>query len=386
MIKKIKKNKLYKKIRKYLTRSKFIATQMAKIKLMTMKPEKKNELETLIKNHNPGKTLTPSELRRTCVDILYHDTVYNITKENYYCFQIWNKTDAEKAEFVSTREKTRAVKSLIKKYPPSDWNFRDKYATYEKLAKFYKRDIIKVDNSFDRDTFAEFASTHDDFFVKENRGALGAGVYAIHMKRETRTIDEIFNEVLLSAPCIIEERIVQHHDMAVFHPSSVNTIRFVTYWAMSGELRHVYANIRIGQGGAVVDNAGAGGIIASVDLKTGVINTDGYSEDHENAMVVHPDTQYPFKGSQIPAWDELLEMVNEMAEISKVRWYVGWDFAYSDRGWMVIEGNDNPGIIGPQMTFQKGIRPLFTETVLERKLNKDEIDFATYDASDDKDN
>ena len=42
-------------------------------------------------------------------------------------------------------------------------------------------------------------------------------------------------------------------------------------------------------------------------------------------------------------------------EIDSVN-YLSWDLAYTDHGWIVIEINEVGQLIGPQMTFQAGIK------------------------------
>ena len=36
--------------------------------------------------------------------------------------------------------------------------------------------------------------------------------------------------------------------------------------------------------------------------------------------------------------------------------YIGWDFAHTDDGWVIIEGNGRSQMIGPQTVFKRGIK------------------------------
>ena len=89
-----------------------------------------------------------------------------------------------------------------------------------------------------------------------------------------------------------------------------------------------------------MDNAGSGGIYASVDFKYGFIQTDAvnYRGEHFN---VHPDTKVQIVGFQMPKWNEALDLINEMATAVKGTTLVSWDIAYSTKGWLMIEANDN---------------------------------------------
>ena len=42
---------------------------------------------------------------------------------------------------------------------------------------------------------------------------------------------------------------------------------------------------------------------------------------------------------------------------------IGWDFAHTDRGWVVIEGNDRCQLIGAQMTREHGLKKEFEDMV-----------------------
>lgn len=69
---------------------------------------------------------------------------------------------------------------------------------------------------------------------------------------------------------ILQEAIEQHPDLARFNPTSVNTLRLLTYRSVKDERVHVVAGIlRIGRSGEVCDNAHMGGRIVGINLRTG---------------------------------------------------------------------------------------------------------------------
>ena len=95
-----------------------------------------------------------------------------------------------------------------------------------------------------------------------------------------------------------------------------------------------------------------------IDIKTGIIVTEAIDKKY-NRYKVHPDSGKPFVGTQIPRWNELVKIV-EMAHRSlpSRHRYVGFDFALSEKGWQLIEGNWGQ-LIGSQTATQKGIRYQF---------------------------
>ena len=73
---------------------------------------------------------------------------------------------------------------------------------------------------------------------------------------------------ILGTDSLIEECIEGCAELQRFHPESLNTIRVVTVRGRSG-IRVLGSFIRFGRGGAVVDNAHAGGLFAHVDITEG---------------------------------------------------------------------------------------------------------------------
>jgi len=79
----------------------------------------------------------------------------------------------------------------------------------------------------------------------------------------------------------------------------------------------------------------------------------------------HPDTGIQIIGAQIPKWEELLALVEELVKIIPEQKYVGWDLALTTNGWCMIEGNDRAMLTGVQMCEQRGIRQLINQTFLD---------------------
>lgn len=83
---------------------------------------------------------------------------------------------------------------------------------------------------------------------------------------------------------------------------------------------------------------GGGGVLAAVDDKSGVVISDGFTEDgrfHSH----HPDSDLVFKGFQIPDWKELLTIAETAHRSMPNQRYIAYDFAHTDNGWIMIEGN-----------------------------------------------
>ena len=94
-----------------------------------------------------------------------------------------------------------------------------------------------------------------------------------------------------------------------------------------------------------------------IDGKTGIICTDAYTKSNE-LIIKHPDSGKPFKGEKIPQWDELLQYAEAIHRTMPQHVYVAWDFAYTEKGWDIVEANW--GQLGStQMMLGRGIKKEF---------------------------
>ena len=140
---------------------------------------------------------------------------------------------------------------------------------------------------------------------------------------------------------IIENEAVNIDDVKKISPKSLNTIRVVTSVDSKGNVNIVTTALRVGNGHSYTDNICTGGIACGIDMQTGIVVTDGM--DHEgNKIVMHPVSKIPFKGIQIPLWEDVLQVVFSLAkEFTEAR-FVGWDIVLTTNGIDVLEGNIPP--------------------------------------------
>ena len=55
----------------------------------------------------------------------------------------------------------------------------------------------------------------------------------------------------------------------------------------------------------------------------------------------HPDTNLKFKGYHLPEWSSARSFINDMALNQEGATLISWDIAYSSKGWLMVEANDN---------------------------------------------
>ena len=146
----------------------------------------------------------------------------------------------------------------------------------------------------------------------------------------------------------------QREELARFHPQSVNTLRLNTI-RCKDSIEVVWAILRYGRNNRIVDNAHFGGLFSVID-DNGVAVAAGDVDRHQ--YVTHPDTGVCLTGFKVPDWEKACEMVRSLAtKVGDLR-FIGWDLAFTDRGWILVEANTSPGILSPMVTGQ-GIREEF---------------------------
>lgn len=147
------------------------------------------------------------------------------------------------------------------------------------------------------------------------------------------SLKELFSQYKQSF--IVQERLEQHEDIARLNPTSLNTLRVMSI-RMGMEIVILYAVVRIGRKGEIVDNETAGGIKADIDLTSGKIKAPAYGNPKEGLMHA-TDVGTVLEGYQIPSFNELLRLVKEMHMRLPYFDLVGWD--------MTIDKNGRPALI-----------------------------------------
>ena len=201
--------------------------------------------------------------------------------------------------------------------------------------------------------------------MKPIDGCGGVGVELIKINKNK--LKTIYNRLIKNKQLLIEEKIIQHKDMAKLNDSSVNTLRIVTYY----DNNNVYilnTVLKIGNGG-VTDNFSSGSMYTFI--KDGKIIVPAIDRE-DNIFKVHPISHVNLIGYKIPNYDKCIKLVSECAKIIPEVKYVGWDIAITENGASLIEGNCYPGIyqIKPSFVTEKcGLVPIY-EDAMKIKIDK----------------
>lgn len=137
------------------------------------------------------------------------------------------------------------------------------------------------------------------------------------------TVQDLFNS--FNRSFIIQERFKQHEGIARLNPTSLNTLRVMSY-RRGNEIVILYAVIRIGRKGQVIDNETAGGIKADIDLSTGRIKGNAFGNAKEKVMPL-TDVGTILDGYEIPCFFKVLDLVKEMHLRLPYFNLIGWDMS-----------------------------------------------------------
>lgn len=315
----------------YLTMPRFL--QKPVYDVLYSRDIKKSMKVFLTKEELSDKQLT----RELVKDIQACRKLYKTKPDEYFLYGFRGMLAEQRATFLPDMVKDTVLKERVG-FDVFSRELRNKFNFYKLAGKWFGREAFLVGpKQSDLASFLTFCKKHPDLFVKSNALSKGRGVGLYHLSNDQEAEALYAKLKKEGSEWIVEERIVQAPEMAQWNASSVNTVRIpsVLYqdkWAVIGPV------FRSGRKGSVVDNAGAGGIITCIDPKTGILTTDGVDEAGVY-YAKHPDSGLVFKGWQIPKWQELLKLAEEIQRSMPHHQYVGWDFALTEHGWVLIEGN-----------------------------------------------
>lgn len=141
---------------------------------------------------------------------------------------------------------------------------------------------------------------------------------------------------------LVEEYLTQHPALAALNPTSVNTIRI---WVLRTTPMHtevLVAYLRIGRAGSWVDNVASGGIIAPIDIDTGILGAGQATQAERAFYRAHPDHAATIEGVKLPHWERVPEVARNALKAFPGLRFAGLDIAIGEHGPMVVELNVVP--------------------------------------------
>lgn len=226
-------------------------------------------------------------------------------------------------------------------------------------------------SSVSTEAFKALVMKHSQVIIKRQSDGGGKGVYLIgyedgqfYINRQVDSIEKFLGELDKDHDYIISEYILQSKYAMDIFPHSANTIRIQTM--IDPDTKKAFIPLAIHKFGTLkslpTDNQSKGGIIAGINLETGIMERASVYTNSERLEYfdTHPDTGAPIKGVKIPNWSQVTSKVCELAEEIDYLHYIGWDLIITDDGIKIVEGNNHTGI-GLQM-----YQPLFANDRAKR--------------------
>ena len=263
----------------------------------------------------------------------------------YYQFRFFDMTDEEQ-DRIFIKACSKKIRALYPRDPELVKTLESKENTNRKFSEFIIRPWC-MNEDIDKEGFIDLFKDSPGVCYKPVFGLQARGVEVFRFSEITA--DEVYDIVSTRPRGVVEELVIQHHEMAKLNPTSVNCLRIVSVSSsekpVSPDGRHVLilgVSLKIGGGGAIVDNLHAGGgVVCGVDLETGIVDTDGANWEGERYLT-HPVTGTVLRGFRVPHFKEALAFVEEMCEKLDLRSMVGWDMAIGEDGPILIEANSSP--------------------------------------------
>ena len=298
-----------------------------------------------------GVELPESERKARVRDMIRMDRKYGFTPSEYINYHFEDKTEVERREYVADWEHLGYTCAMND--PRNNELFDNKWETYQRFRKYYKREMLYCASDAAYGDFAAFMDRHQKFVIKPLALSAGRQVQVIDGKDHPDR-KSLFDQWMKDyhGRFILEEMIIQSDALGKFHPKSVNTVRMPTI-RLDDETIFVHPQLRMGQHDSVVDNAGAGGVKGAIDAATGMLLSAVDGRGHD--IIQHPDTGETIVGYQIPHWEEALALARELVNVVPENHYTGWDLALSEDGWVLVEANRRAQF-GFQMSYHEGFR------------------------------
>ncbi len=271
-------------------------------------------------------------------DLLLCMPLYGAGYYDYLIFGFYNMNHRQRKTFV-TRIKNKKLISTLNNQEHS-YLFENKGEFIKIFSDFLKRDALDLKNiTFEQ--FESFIKDKDEIFAKPYIGESGKGIEKLK-KSDFKSAEDFYEYVSSGKFGLIEQLIVQHKDLALVYPHSINTYRIVTLVTDDRIAHCVYATAKFGGGGKFVDNLENGGICCPIDRETETIAGCA----HTSSLVTydcHPDTGVKLMGYKLPYVKEAVELALKAALVVEDMRFIGWDIFIGEDGPGIIEGNDYPG-------------------------------------------
>ena len=268
-------------------------------------------------------------------DMLKCKKLYGCSYEEYYYYRFDTLNEKERNTYI-TKEKNQLLEKA--------WNGCADSSLWERKTKLYqqfkndiKRDYLLLTGDNLKE-FTKFSKKNPVFIAKTDMRnephQIRKVVLNEHMKPE-----KIYESLLEKNLNVVESELTQNIKLKELYPKSLNTIQVITV-KVKGKVHITNAVLKIGNG-SIVNNLYYGGMVAQIDLKTGIITTPGL-DYRDHCYEKHPSTKTKIIDFEIPEFDKLKQYVLNLALKMKNANYIAWDIALTEKGPVLMDASMNP--------------------------------------------
>jgi hypothetical protein len=154
------------------------------------------------------------------------------------------------------------------------------------------------------------------------------------------------------------------------------TIRVLTLRTGTEAPRVLRVCWKIPVGNNMADNYWRGNLLARLDPESGeVLRVVSGTGVNMTTHTHHPDTNASLIGFRLPQWQKVIATATEAARLMEQAPLIGWDIAVLDDGPVIVEMNERPDFILPQLADARGILedPLLDFMAVQKKNIKAQV-------------
>lgn len=271
------------------------------------------------------------------IDMVYCATKYGAGYMDYFEFEFYLLNKQERKTFLTSSMNNQIIatynnKAFFKK-------FSDKIVFNTLFEKYLNREFLDLQNN-DFVEFQKFCKNKKRIVGKVVDACGGKGIDFYDIEDNT-DLKQCFQTLKNRKQYLVEEEITQHPLMRKLYSKSINTLRVISFLTEEKEVVILNIILRIGNGG-YVDNFSSGGMYTFVS-KDGKILIPAIDEKG-CVYEIHPISNTKLVGFSLPKFQEVLDLVKEIAQVIPEVRYVGWDIAIGNDGPILIEGNEFSGV------------------------------------------
>lgn len=280
---------------------------------------------------------------------------YGASPANYALFDFRNANHRERKTFLTHRDNEKLMHLFNEQSRYRE--LEDKIVFASLMGGQYGRRYLDS-SSMSYEAFCDLAK-EEKLIYKPVAGGQGRGIQVFSV--DETNLQSLYNMLKRAPRGIVETWLQQHPELNRLYPDSVNPLRIQTMMDESG-VHIMTGTLTLGNGTKYANASAVRAIFALLDVETGKVITDGCDYDG-NYYEVHPLTNEPIRGFQIPNWADVRRCVEQAAKRFPSLRYVGWDVAVTVNGPVIIEGNNDAGYTAyqyyPLTRVHQGIRGLY---------------------------